>query len=80
MTHTDIGILLIVLCVLLWAILAALHRHTVQLNALRKEVEKLLEEFGPGRGEGSGATRDEFPSWDPAGQIANRVFRPSRRF
>jgi len=79
-THTDIGILLIVLCVLLWAVLAALHRHTVQLNALRKEVEKLLEEFGPGWGEDSGAARDEFASWDPAGQIANRVFRAPRRF
>lgn len=78
MTHTDIGILLIVLCVLLWAILAALHRHTVQLHALRKEVEKLLEEFGPNRGEGSGATRDEFATWGQTGQ--DRIFRTSRKF
>lgn len=80
MTNTDIGILLIVLCVLSWAILAALHRHAVQLNALRKEVGKLLKEFGPGLAEGSGATRDEFASRDPAGQIANRIFRASGKF
>lgn len=78
MTPTDIGILLIVLCVLLWAILAALHRHTVQLHALQKEVEKLLEEFGPNRGAGSGATRDEFATWDQIGQ--DRIFRTSRNF
>lgn len=41
MTTTDIGILLIILCVLLWAIMAALHRHTVQLEALRKQIEAL---------------------------------------
>ena len=80
MTPTDIGILLIVLCVLLWAILAALHRQTVQLNALRKEVEELLRKFGPDWAEGSCATRDEFASRDPAGQIANRIFRVSRKF
>lgn len=41
MTTTDIGVLLIVLCVLLWAIMAALHRHTVQLEALQRNVEAL---------------------------------------
>ena len=71
MTNTDIGILLIVLCVLLWAILAALHRHTVQLNALRKAMEKFMEGFGP--------DRDESASWDPAGQVANRICRVSRK-
>lgn len=40
-TTTDIGILLIVQCILLWAIMAALHRHTVQLQALKAEMEAL---------------------------------------
>jgi hypothetical protein len=43
MTITDIGILLVILCVLLWAIMAALHRHTVQLETLRKELEALRQ-------------------------------------
>lgn len=43
MTTTDIGILLIVLCVLLWAIMAALHRHTVQLEALKMQLDALLK-------------------------------------
>lgn len=43
MTITDIGILLIVLCVALWAIAAALHRHTVQLEALKSEMQALLK-------------------------------------
>ena len=80
MTNADIGILLIVLCVLSWAILAALHRHTVQLNALRKEVEKLLEKAGPDWAEDSSATRDEFASRDPARQVAGRIFRASGKF
>ncbi|MES2404472.1 MAG: hypothetical protein V4567_09065 [Pseudomonadota bacterium] len=42
MTTTDIGILLIVLCVLLWAIMAALHRHTVQMKALQSQLDELL--------------------------------------
>lgn len=79
MTHTDIGILLIVLCVLLWAVMAALHRHTVQLEALRKEVQELMRAFGPDWAEGSGAARDEFASRDPSGPIANRIFRASRK-
>ena len=43
MTITDIGILLIVLCVALWAIAAALHRHTVQLEALKSQMQELLK-------------------------------------
>ena len=42
MTTTDIGILLIVLCILLWAIMAALHRHTVQMKALQAQLDELL--------------------------------------
>lgn len=42
-TTTDIGILLIVLCILLWAIMAALHRHTVQLEALKALMQELLK-------------------------------------
>jgi hypothetical protein len=49
MTTTDIGILLIVLCVLLWAIMAALHRHTVQLKALRAQLDELLDASMPKR-------------------------------
>ena len=49
MTTTDIGILLIVLCVLLWAIMAALHRHTVQLKALQAQLDELLEASRPKR-------------------------------
>lgn len=43
MTTTDIGILLIVLCIVLWAIMAALHRHTVQMEALKAQVQELLK-------------------------------------
>jgi len=43
MTTTDIGIFLIVLCILLWAIMAALHRHTVQLKSLQVQLDELLE-------------------------------------
>lgn len=45
MTITDIGILLVVLCVLLWAVMAALHRHTVQLNALQKQLNQFRDEL-----------------------------------
>jgi len=79
-TNTDIGILLIALCVSSWAILAALHRHTIQLDALRREMEKLLKQLGSGRGEDSGATRDEFASRDSTEQIASRMARASRKF
>lgn len=73
MTPTDIGILLIVLCVLLWAILAALHRHTVQLNALGRTMEKFFKEFG------HGVARDESASGDPAEKGAGWVHRASRK-
>lgn len=43
MTITDIGILLVVLCIVLWAIMAALHRHTVQMEALKTQVQELLK-------------------------------------
>lgn len=43
MTLTDIGILLVVLCIVLWAIMAALHRHTVQMEALKAQVQELLK-------------------------------------
>jgi hypothetical protein len=49
MTTTDIGILLIVLCVLLWAIMAAQHRHTVQLKALQARLDELLDASQPKR-------------------------------
>lgn len=49
MTTTDIGILLIVLCVLLWAIMTALHRHTVQLKALQAQLDELLDAAQPKR-------------------------------
>ena len=43
MTTTAIGILLIVLCVLQWATMAALHRHTVQMKALQAQLDRLLD-------------------------------------
>jgi hypothetical protein len=42
MTLTSLGILLIVNGVLLWAIMAALHRHTVALKSLQLQMENLL--------------------------------------
>jgi hypothetical protein len=47
MTTTDIGILIIVLCILLWAIMAALHRHTVQLKSLQARLDELLDASRP---------------------------------
>lgn len=41
MTTTAIGILLIVQCIVLWAIMAALHRHTHQLEAMRRRLDDL---------------------------------------
>jgi hypothetical protein len=49
MTTTDIGILLILLCVLSWAIMAALHRHTVQLKAVQAQLDELLDTSRPKR-------------------------------
>jgi hypothetical protein len=62
MTTTDIGILLIVLCILLWAIMAALHRHTVQLKALQTQLDALLnasQSKSPRGVEGSAADRSD---------------------
>jgi hypothetical protein len=66
-TITDIGILLIVLCVALWAIAAALHRHTVQLETLKSQMQELLrtrETHGgdAGTGAGSPGPRDRMDS------------------
>ncbi len=58
-TITDIGILLIVLCILLWAIMAALHRHTVQLEALKAQLQELL------RAQQTGAGRVDTPPQPP---------------
>lgn len=62
MTTTDIGILLIVLCILLWAIMAALHRHTVQMKALQAQLDELLDarQAKPSRtAEGNTQDRDD---------------------
>ena len=58
MTTTDIGILLIVLCVLLWAIMAALHRHTVQMKAMQAQLDELL---GARRGKSPHAVEGNTP-------------------
>lgn len=61
-TTTDIGILLIVLCVLLWAIMAALHRHTVQLEALKAQMQELLKARQAGdSGHAAGSSRTSGP-------------------
>lgn len=57
MTTTDIGILLIVLCVVLWAIMAALHRHTVQMEALKAQMQELLKAQQAESGRPAGAVR-----------------------
>lgn len=64
MTITDIGILLIILCVLLWAIMAALHRHTVQLEALRKQIEALQQQEPPHASASHGKTPASKPRDD----------------
>ena len=46
MTVTSLGILLLVNGVLLWAIMAALHRHTVVLKALQSQMEALAVKHG----------------------------------
>lgn len=58
-TITDIGILLIVLCIFLWAIMAALHRHTVQLEALKSQMQELLKAREMG---GSASSTEASPS------------------
>ncbi|OOG55081.1 hypothetical protein B0E47_09740 [Rhodanobacter sp. B05] len=47
MTVTSLGILLIVNGVLLWAIMAALHRHTVVLKGLQSQMEALAAKRRP---------------------------------
>ena len=47
MTFTGLGILLIVNGVLLWAIMAALHRHTVVLKGLQSQMEALAAKRRP---------------------------------
>ena len=58
MTFTSLGILLIVNGVLLWAIMAALHRHTVVLKNLQLQMQSLLAR----RGADEAATAAEEPS------------------
>ena len=41
MTVTSLGIMLIVNGVLLWAIMTALHRHTVALKGLQLQIEAM---------------------------------------
>lgn len=43
MTATDTAILLIILCALLWAIMAALHKQTATLDELRAQMQVLLK-------------------------------------
>jgi len=49
MTVTSLGILLIVNGVLLWAIMAALHRHTVVLKGLQSQMEALAVKHRPNK-------------------------------
>ena len=56
MTFTSLGILLIVNGVLLWAIMAALHRHTVVLKNLQQQMQSLLAR--PGADETAAAEED----------------------
>ncbi len=46
MTVTSLGIMLIVNGVLFWAIMTALHRHTVALKGLRLQIETLAVKQG----------------------------------
>ncbi|HET9818807.1 MAG TPA: hypothetical protein VFP92_06570 [Rhodanobacteraceae bacterium] len=86
MTTTDIGILLIVQCILLWAIMAALHRHTVQLQALKAQMEALRKmqhrERDPAAESPAATTRrdnvDEL-SVDASGEQATRPTQPTFR-
>lgn len=82
MTITDVGILLVVLCVLLWAIMAALHRHTVQLNALQRRLDDLLQpDVRRGARENAAAGSPYLPS-EPehgAGHVAGAPANTDRR-
>lgn len=73
-TITDIGILLIVLCISLWAIMAALHRHTVQLEALKSQMQELLKAREMG---GSASSTEAGPS-APYDRMASSAHAPAK--
>ena len=73
-TITDIGILLIVLCIFLWAIMAALHRHTVQLEALKSQMQELLKAREMG---GSASSTEAGPS-APYDRMASSAHAPAK--
>jgi hypothetical protein len=58
MTVTSLGILLIVNGVLLWAIMAALHRHTVVLKGLQSQMEALTVKHSVNTSEDNAADGD----------------------
>lgn len=73
MTMTAIGILLIVQCVTLWGILAALYRHTSELKALRERLDALRRLPGVGAANDASASPEE-------GRADDQVDRPDRGF
>ena len=84
MTLTDIGILLIVLCVALWAIAAALHRHTVQLEALKSQIQELMKSRemnsdAPATGADSHGPRDRMESASAHGPTTSASSRAARQ-
>ncbi|WHZ20054.1 MAG: hypothetical protein OJF55_002203 [Rhodanobacteraceae bacterium] len=79
MTTTDIGILLVILCVLLWAIMAALHRHTVQLEALKTQMQELRKAQQNQSGHGSEPARTSHPHDDIERLAPHAVDNPSLR-
>ncbi|MGH8111681.1 MAG: hypothetical protein ACREPL_07080 [Rhodanobacteraceae bacterium] len=85
MTTTAIGILLIVQGVLLWAIMAALHRHTSQLAALRERLDALRRRPPRVRGEGAEAAAEDAGDGDKTvttqtpGKTPRRGLRGLRR-
>ncbi|HEY9110374.1 MAG TPA: hypothetical protein VIM92_01190 [Rhodanobacteraceae bacterium] len=85
MTITDIGILLVVLCIVLWAIMAALHRHTVQMEALKTQVQELLkaQQAQADSAEGAArapAPRDELDTRAAHAATAPATFKARRTF
>jgi hypothetical protein len=78
-TTTDIGILLILLCVLLWAILAAMHRHTVELNAIRSELEKLAKESGVPRRHAAADVDHGYAPQHAAARMRDQALESSRK-
>lgn len=71
MTTTDLGILLIVLCIVLWAIMAALHRHTVQLQTLQAQLKKLLDLQSARRHDGENDSGDPADVMDRPSNVAS---------